>query len=123
MVTGYLLSVSPIIIAFPSLWLFYETAIPLSWRWASSLPGAPSPLPTSPCCSRAPGGTHWGCSHTAQLLGPSPRPPQRPPPLPSVPWAGDHSPGHLVREQRVVSGKHQDQEGNWDYQVILSFEM
>lgn len=75
MVTGYLLSVSPIIIAFPSLWLFYKIAIPLSWRRASSLPGAPSPLPTSRCCSRAPGGTHWGCSHTAQLLGPSPRPP------------------------------------------------
>lgn len=52
----------------------------------------------------------------------SPSPPSIPHLCPVSPGLGTW-PGHLVREQFAVSGKHQDQEGNWDYQVILSFEM
>lgn len=95
-------------IAFPSLWPFYEVAVSLPARRSLSSPHQPMLLKGT---GRNPLGTFLHCP-----LGPSPRPR-------TVPWARDRSPGRLVREQFAASGKHQDQEQSRDYRVILSFEM
>lgn len=138
MVTGYLLSLSQIIIAFPFLWLFEEVAISLSPRQASSLPGTPSPhhqpmllvgqrtggsvFPEGESSSQTPRGNpleRFPCC--LSTLAAHPVPPSTSPPLPRTPRARHHSPGCIVPEGSAVSGNRRGQEQSWNCCVILSF--
>lgn len=95
MVTSYLLSLSQIIIAFPSLRLLKEIAISLPQWQASSLPGVPSPChQPMPLMGQQRGRSLFSGMEKFPALpvlpGCSPCPPPNTPPLlPGIPWARD----------------------------------